>query len=121
MNTPAFRLEFRAFTSTLAGDIEDALRRIDSPSGPRNLVRAVFAAIEGLVSYLKEDALDQARNNLKVFRRAELAVLREETYTLSSRGKAEKRSSFLPFEGNLKFTVRMFTRDCNSDYKPSTP
>jgi len=71
-----------SFTHILINDVIDAEMRLqenDTPGNRRDLVRAAFAAIEGLHWQLKQDVLKDGLGNLTAH---EYAAMSEESYAV---------------------------------------
>src|SRR5436309_15745955 len=89
-------LSIESFTHTLLGDVNIAserLQREDTPAHRRELVRATFAAIEGLQWQLKQDILLHPGVPLS---HLEYAAMAEETYSVDHRGDVNVGPRFLP-------------------------
>jgi hypothetical protein len=107
------RNHISAARETLNGDVVDcviALRRTDSQVHRRSLVRAVFAAIEGFVSVMKADVIEDSYAGRFTLSRAERAVLLEEAYDLTDTGQPRLRPFFLPTAKNVRFVFALFAR-----------
>lgn len=93
----------------LSDDLEraekDLIANEDSYSR-RNHIRALFAMVEGSIYILKQTVLVAASSGTGPFSRAELAVLREETFDLKDNGHARTQKKFLKVAANLRFTKR---------------
>ncbi len=87
-----------------------SLKRKDSQAHRRNYVRAVFAMVEGWVSVLKAYVIAEVEGGRFEASRAEIAVLREEDYRLTDRGKPKTSQALLRSLQNLKFTFDIFAR-----------
>jgi hypothetical protein len=101
--------QWRLF-QVLNDDVEQALRYVeadDTQYHRRASVRAMFAAIEGTVYLIKQSALHEPDAR---FTAAELALLREEAYTLDSRGQVKKQPKFLPLDLNYRFALEMYAK-----------
>jgi len=85
-------------------------------SNRRAYTRAVFAYVEGMLSRLKQTALEQHDKYAPTFSPAELALLREETYGVNRKGDAVARHRFLPLAENVLFTLRAFHRVFGLEY-----
>src|SRR6266545_749962 len=90
----------------LADDVSEAVEEAidrsklgkekESQRARRNAARALFAQIDGVVYGLKEAAYEVDRLlGRKTFNRAEVALLRDEEYTLQDNGKARTRPARL--------------------------
>lgn len=103
----------RTFVQSLFGDVRLAERAIvenDSQFHRRNLVRTLFSVVDGMSSMLKEDAIALAVKRKHQFSPAELAILREETYSLDKDGKATTKSGFASTEANVRFAIQTYIR-----------
>lgn len=76
----------------------------------RTYVRTVFAAIEAVVWSLKQSAVLAGGIASLSFSQAELALLKEKTYSLKPNGRAEELPARLRFEDNLKFALKIYAR-----------
>lgn len=99
----------QTFTHLLVGDASDAFEQLKAENSPalrRSTVRAVFAAIEGLLWQLKS-GLDAPPAGESI---GELAVLREETYSVDERGVLRTRPYYLPLPQTIRFLTRLVQR-----------
>jgi hypothetical protein len=101
-----------SLTNVLVADVICASRRIDqedTATHRREVVRAVFAAIEGLHWQLKEDIYHHARNttDLSDF---EKAALFEQSYTVDGRGNVHVQPRFVPIIVGIRLTIRIVRR-----------
>jgi hypothetical protein len=104
----------KSFTHVIVGDVIRAHQRLtetDRPGHRRDLVRAVFAAIEGLHWQLKEDVLGHPSLKMSVHERAAMA---EETYLVDDKGKVRVVPRFLPLPHAIRLVVHMVQR-----YRPT--
>jgi hypothetical protein len=95
------------FLGLLIGDVIAALERMgvdDSQAARRNLIRTMFAAIEGLVWELREHVRSIAKDIGELPALTELA-LTETSYAVSNRGEIVSQQRFLP----LSVGVRLAT------------
>src|SRR5262245_38498365 len=82
---------------TLRADVAQALndaKQHGSQYHRRMYVRAVFAAVEAAVFLMKKEVL--GRPDIGRYGIEELALLREESYALNSKGEAFAQPKFLP-------------------------
>jgi hypothetical protein len=96
------------FISTLTEDIAHAIARNhedDNQITRRNLVRTVFAGIEGLVWLFKQDVRDTAQETHGL-QQAERTALDDIKHFVAANGKIKERPNYL----DLQTTVRMATR-----------
>lgn len=94
----------------LAGDFSHAADR-------RAYVRTFLAMVEGAIACMKETLLDSQQLLAEVmqleisFTQAELAILREKRFNLTSSGQAkESRLTLVDVPSNLRFTFNMLPR-----------
>jgi len=80
----------------------------DTPFIRRTFVRTAFAVIEGVISFLKAYALSKLPS--EDVTPAEAAMLREESFTLDDRGRAQVQPKFVPLDTNIRFAFSMFGR-----------
>lgn len=107
---------------TLNADVADswlALRHRDSDVNRRNFVRAVFAAIEGSLSVLKTQVLEEWYAGRYTPSRGEAALLRDEAYDVTESGKPRAKPSFLPIQRNIRFTLAVFARAHGISLQPN--
>lgn len=88
---------------TLLDDIRLTLDG-DTPHGRRAAVRAMFAAVEGILWSLKRDLLADGEFKLS---QAQIALLREEQYQVAGDGSAETRKLLIRLRDNIRFTVHI--------------
>jgi hypothetical protein len=107
-------LDKESFTHVLIGDVVEAEKRLrenDNQMHRRNLVRAAFAAIEGLHWQLKQDVLLLGASNLSPF---EYAAVVEESYSVDERGNVSTFPRFLPITTAIRLVVNVVKR-----YRPA--
>ena len=105
--------DFFQLWDDLHGDVRQALDAVsneDSQYNRRTAIRAIFAAIEGVAFMLKDHALGSADNSPGLYSVAELAMLRDEAYTLKDNGTAHTRTTYPATEANLRFAIHMYAR-----------
>src|SRR5262249_28488275 len=103
-----------SFTHILVHDViaaETRMRENDNQTHRRELVRSVFAAIEGLHWQLKRDVLEHAAGDLSPH---EYAAMVEETYSVDDRGNVNIASRFLPLTTAIRLVVNVVKR-----YRPT--
>lgn len=87
-----------AWTELVAED--NSIRR-------RSYVRTAFAAMEALTFQLKRFALRYADKNAGLFTAGELAMLREEAYSIGKKGKVLSSAKFASLPDNFHFAMNM--------------
>lgn len=103
--------EYSAIGPELHKDLFQAildLRSEDIQPRRRALIRSFFACVEGTVFIIKQLALETEKRGW--YTAAELAILREESYALNSRGDACVQSKFLRTDENVIFALHMLNR-----------
>jgi hypothetical protein len=117
LDTDAVQL-FMELTSALHQEVISLISQAKadgSSVSKRSAVRAAFAAIEGLVSATKGMVLEPLHAVRPHYTDAEIALLREETYSLTSKGDAVAQPRFLRLEENVRFVWKMFVREWGID------
>lgn len=79
----------------------------------RTAVRTLFAAIEGIISAMKQTALTLLEPDLS---RTEHAVLAEESYQLKDNGSLRISPQYIRLPANLRFSFEMYSRALGADY-----
>lgn len=113
------RLQQRMVTSAKRGHLTEA-----DASHARNLVRALFAYIEGALFVMKTDALFVAEDNGVDLSFPEHALAFEQRFELNDRGEMAQRSAHIPLERNIRFALNLYAKavraaspvDTNSDW-----
>lgn len=104
---------FESLWPLLAEDAKVAIKQADedpTPFNRRSAVRAVFAGIEGATFIAKSMVLSRFPEHRKFFRDAEIALLKDEQYTLNSKGEAYAQPKYLRTDENFRFAIHMFMR-----------
>jgi hypothetical protein len=102
-----------SFTHVLVGDVVDAMERCsesDTQLNRRNLVRAAFSAIEGLLWQLKQDVARNARKFSTPMSVLERAAMDEQTYRVDNKGVVSAQPKFLPIATSIRLVVRIVSR-----------
>lgn len=100
------------FLRILVEDVDAAIARRnkdDMQSTRRDLVRAVFAAIDGIVWAFRETVVDAARDTYGLTIE-EQAVLSETTYSVSKSGQISTQAKFVPQRAMIKLVARIAFR-----------
>ena len=85
----------------------------------RTFIRAAYTTIEAFTSMLKQSTL--ARGDLNaLYSLEELAVLKEETYSVDGKGTAHVQPRFIPTVPNLLFALAMYFRPLVPEFKLDT-
>lgn len=115
-------IEFQKLSSILLIDIERAnksyLASPKSQTAARNLVRIIFASIEGQTFALKQWSLNTYRLKNKIAQPGELALLEDVSYELNESGNIKKRTLRLPTAANVRFAFESMARahDINFEF-----
>jgi hypothetical protein len=102
----------QTFTHVLIGDVvaaEARLKVTDSQTHRRELIRTVFAAIEGLHWQLKQDVLRHASSVTKLSAH-EYAALQEEAYSVDANGSVRSQPRLLPLPTAIRLVTAMVQR-----------
>lgn len=91
----------------------------EDESAHRSLIRAHFAFIEGMVYQLRSVALASGAKT-GTFSAEEIAVLREETYSLNRKGELEKRDSFEKVLPMMLFSMSAYAKIHGAVFEPDT-
>lgn len=98
----------------LLGDVQASLEHEPlSASDKRSLIRATFAAVEGLLSELRQELSQHATSKLS---RAQLALLNEERYSIGNSGIEQVERDHQSLKQRVKFTVHV-VQQLHPDYK----
>jgi len=107
----------RSLEQVLIDDLLAAIRRPTTEDNhTRELVRAAFVAVEGFQSSLQRDLLEAGQDQLSA---AEVALLKEEGYTLKESGEVRIVPACLPLKQRVKLTTRIVARlrpECHIDF-----
>lgn len=100
------------FTHQVIGDhiaVHERLKKADTQANRRELVRATFSAVEGLLWQLKQGIFEDA-TVLERISIHEQSALREETYSVDQRGKVNAQPRFLPITVSIRLVVDIVQR-----------
>lgn len=89
---------------------EEGMNAASDAYSRRNYIRSLFAMIEGTVYVLKQMALMAQRARPELLTTAEIALLNEQSFDLSSKGEARTTTKFLRLVDNLRFTIPSLTK-----------
>src|SRR5690242_5187582 len=105
--------QFKHLIENLTDDVTGCAELLNSNASSqvvrRAFVRAVLAAIEGHIYWMKQEALN-AHNRRVQFSSEEIALLREEAYNLSNNGTVSVKKAKLRLIDNLKFAFKMMAK-----------
>jgi len=105
--------EQSGYYSILVADVAEALKQAHDTadlSARRSAIRAMFAAIEGGIAHIKQMLLLDAEIAPGSCSPAEMALLREENYSVDERGNSRTRPQFISLPQNIRLTVRLFRK-----------
>jgi len=115
------RLEPKSVYDIVSVDMQltlEQLRREDTQFGRRTCVRVSISYVEALVFSMKSEVYQAFQNGKAEFTDAELAIMLEKSYELSSRGKAKSRPYFASFDRNVRFAFDVCARAHDVSFKP---
>ena len=101
--------EFAAIARTLVQDRDAAFQRAlrdKSDSSTRELIRATFVAIEGMLWQLKMNVLQDPEKVAKLTIHEQAALL-EESYMVNEQGAVRAQPRFLPTLASIKLVARV--------------
>jgi hypothetical protein len=101
-----------SFTHIVVRDVVSAQGRLqqnDTPTHRRELVKAVFSAIEGLNWRLKASILEHASRHVEL-NPHEHAAMMEQTYSIDDRGNVSASPRFLPLTSTIRLVVRQIQK-----------
>lgn len=107
--------------NVLAEDVEEARAYgQNNPTGyaHRALFRAAFALIDGLSFRFRTVSLACAEAMPQLLDNAEMSLLREEKYRLSSKGIPEATSEFQKLLPNILFSMRCYAKVHGATFEP---
>ncbi len=106
--------DFSQFLAALTSDVKraaDDLKRSDDQFHRRSYIRSVFSAIEGIIFLFKQLCLEgAARATYVEFTSGEIALLKEEIYSLQKNGTLSKQPRYMPIAENFRFSLAMYVR-----------
>lgn len=114
--------DLKSTFAVLNADLDAALaygRADNTPYAQRALVRAFFALVEGLCYQLRQVTLASLTGS-DLLSPAEIAVLREERYSIDDRGKVKTSDAFLQFPQSLLFSLHVYCKNHGADFKVDT-
>ena len=100
--------ELATIFEVLSSDVDELSGKVEkgSPQDCRSFVRAVFALIEGVNYRTKQVAISESTG----WTAAELAMLKEEAYSLDNQGRIAVRSARIALLPNIRFTFDALSR-----------
>ncbi len=97
-------------------DIAEIRDREPTESSKRNIVRTIFASIEGLTSAVKSFILFYHENQLHSFDNGTVAILLEHSYHLDPHGVVRSKPYYAPLLAHIRFTFSLFARIHNVEF-----
>ena len=120
MNRAEAVAELKAVWAALSADQDAAVaygKESNTPYAQRALIRASFALMEGLSYQLRAVTLASLQST-EFLAESEVALLREERYTIDEKGMPQTQESFLRFPESLLFSIRMYARNHGAAFEP---
>jgi hypothetical protein len=105
------------FLYVVTDDVKIAVENVENDPSQfhrRTLIRTIFTAVEGLTHLIKQQALGWIQSEPDLYIPPEIAMLREETYGLDSKGDVHIQSKFLRTDENFRFAMKMYMRGCSA-------
>ena len=90
----------------------------ESQFSRRSYVRTLFALIEGMVYQMKRVALCAYEADQVEFNEAEISILKEETYELTTKGTAKSRQGYPKTLENILFAFYVYGKVFKSIFEP---
>jgi hypothetical protein len=109
--------------SLLAGDVEAARaygQADPSPFAHRTLFRTYFALIEGLSYQFRKVALACGERDPRLLSAQEIALLKEEKYSLNKEGEPEATTNFQKVLPNVLFSMHCYAKAHGASFQPDT-
>jgi hypothetical protein len=108
----------------LLEDVKSSLsiysERRDDQFMRRNFVRTFFAAIEGHIYRMKQDAILYHENEQQIFKPEEVNLLKEKSYEdkVDKQGKANRKEkdTYISFLPNFRFSIECYIKSLKSNY-----
>lgn len=122
MNRAEAVAQLKDVWATLNSDLDDAIQYGDeyhTPYAQRAMVRAWFALIEGLSYQLRQITLASLQDTL-FLSPVEIALLKEERYSINDEGSPRSNEQFLPFPRSLLFSIRMYVKNHGANFEANT-
>ncbi|MFT5469875.1 MAG: hypothetical protein ACI8UO_004998 [Verrucomicrobiales bacterium] len=96
-----------------------ALKEADTPRNRRSYVRAAFAAMEGLVDWVRQKAADATCTNTEIegLNITRLQLLGLDDYRISKTGKIESSNRRTPFLNYTAFVLRSLAEELEIDFE----
>lgn len=103
---------FESFAGILMGDVANVMHRYDadpSPQSRRELIRTLFAAIEGYTWLYREHVIEAAKSMEALTLEEEIA-LSEVSYQVTEQGKIVSQQRYLSMLAAFRLTTQIATR-----------
>jgi hypothetical protein len=108
-----------SFVLTLVGDVISAMGRRDADdtqANRRDLIRTLFAAVEGLTWSFKTEIVEIARS-VDVLSNEEEQALSELSFSVTGQGKIATQQRFVPLPALIRMAARLATK-INRSFAP---
>lgn len=102
----------KSFLRTLVTDVAKAIERHDLSDGQpekRDLVRTIFAAIEGVAWIFREHIIETAASSYGLHE-DEVATFAETAYIVGKNGSITRQPRFIPLLNSIRLTARIAER-----------
>jgi hypothetical protein len=122
MNRRTAVAQLQAVWSVLSSDVDAATTYVqieNTTYAQRTLIRAHFALVEGLSYSLRQVTLASLQGT-EFLTEAEVALLREERYSIDEKGRPKTAQQFLKFPDSLLFSIRCYVKNHGANFEPDT-
>jgi hypothetical protein len=112
--------QLKAIWAILNADLDAALaygRQVNTAYAQRALVRAHFALVEGLSYQLRQISIASLQGT-DLLTPVELALLKEERFSIDEEGRPRATEQYLPFPQSLLFSIRCYVKNHGADFQP---
>jgi hypothetical protein len=102
------------FLEVIEEDVDTAIEildKVDTSYNRRVFVRNYYSFIEGMLHFFRHEVIAKANKEDGTLTNAELAVLKEETYTVTGNGRIQTQTKHLTFEQSFRLTVQYYFAD----------
>jgi len=106
-----------AFIDMIEQDVDTALEILskdDTPYNRRAFVRNYYSFLEGLLYFMRQEVIKKAMSTPGTLSVAEMAVLKEETYSVAGKGKVLTQEKYLTFEQSFRISFHYYFKDVDS-------
>lgn len=113
-------VQLKAVWAILNSDLDAALahgRQANTSYAQRALVRAHFALVEALSYQLRQISIASLEGT-NFLTSVELALLKEERYSVDEKGRPKTTEQYLTFPQSLLFSIRCYVKNHGAEFQP---